>query len=796
MRTRSFLFLTLLPFAAAQAALPGTPRSAYIPGELIVVYEQAVSAKRAGELAGLPVRRTLLHGQAAVVQVPSFADAEAAMQTLAQRPGIRRVERNARRWPSQTTPNDPLFDELWGIRNTGQANYVSGGPAGAPGGDLNLLPAWDPAGDGSFPRTGDGSVVIAIIDDAFDLDHPELAANFAPGQDLAGNDANPRPDDASLQPHGTLVTGAAAAIGNNGSQIAGSIWNVSVVPLKVSRLSGSGSNREAVLDTASILEAYQAAIDAGAHIVNASFGGPGFSQTEMDKIAEMRDAGILFVTSAGNDDSNLDLSGLNFPAGYPLDNIVAVAATNRQDNIASFSVYGPTTVEVAAPGLQILSTEPGGGVTPFGSGNGGGVAGTSFSSPYTAGVAALIRNYQPTADLYEMRARLVESGTAVSGANADALTRGGRVDAARALDMLPGPSLVLAGYRFDDGNGGNGQPDPGETLDLVIEIENLWLAATGVTATVSLQGGSGLEFDQPQALIGPVAGVDSRPANRVEARFPVTVTAAANTHQYADILVRITADGGYDRSRHLRLEVASLQTGDTVSASFAGRNQDLYDEFHAWHLTLDQPADSLVIATTTPAGEDIDLLVRKDQPPKYLITLGIDPETGDSGFFDVDDGTLVSGEPDGNERIEISPAPAGTYHLVIVNFDQSDTAQRYTLRATTAVDSPPVADFSVSCDAQRICRFDGSLSTDDDAIVAYAWTFGDGGTSSLQQPTHTYARDGQFQVRLTVTDTANQTATTTRTVAVGSPGGGGGGALGSAGLLWLLLGAAWRRARR
>lgn len=780
--------LALLAPMSLPAAVPRHLKPIYVSGELLVQFESAVPAKRAGEALGLPVRRMLRDGRTALVEVPAFADDEATAALLRTRPGVRRVERNPRRWLLQTEPNDPLFGDLWGIRNTGQPNFVQGGPAGVPGGDLNLLPAWDPAGDGSFPRSGDGSVVIAIIDDAFDTAHPDLASNFTAGRDLANDDNDPRPDNSDQQSHGTLVAGAAAAVGNNGLQIAGSIWSATVVPLKVSRMEGG----EAVLSGAAVLDAYQAAIDAGAHIVNASYGGAVFSQIEMDRIAQMRDAGILLVTSAGNDDSNLDVSGLNFPANYPLDNIVAVAATNRQDNIASFSIYGPTSVEVAAPGLQILSTQPGGTTT-----SPPGVAGTSFAAPYTAGVAALIRNYvTPTPDLYEIRARLVESGTTVAGANADRLTRGGRVDAAAALDMLPGPSLALAGWRFEDG--GNNLPDPGETLDLVLEIENLWMAAAGVTVTVELGGGSGLAPDNTPVVVGPVPGIASRPANRVEARVPVTVTAEPNSHQYADLAVRIQADGGYDRTRHLRLEVSRLEPGTTVSESFAPRSADLYDEFHAWHVTLDQPADRLVITTTTPDGADIDLLVKKDQPPRYLITVGIDPEN-DSGFFEVDEGTLVSGNANGNERVEITPAPAGTYHIVVVNFDQSSLGQDYTLRAVTEADAPPVAAFTVRCNPFRSCDFDSSASSDDDAIAGWSWDFGDGSTSTLANPTHTYARDGSYTVRLTVTDTAGQTGSTSQTVQVGSSSGGGGGGGGGGSLGWLellLLAGAWRLRRR
>src|SRR5262249_38190173 len=158
-----------------------------------------------------------------------------------------------------------------------------------------------------------------------------------------------------------------------------------------------------------------------------------------------------------------DVAQLSYPANYAADNIVSVAATNRQDNIASFSEYGPTTVDVAAPGLQIITTGIGSTwLSPPG------VSGTSFASPYTAGVAALLKSPgSPTPGWREIKARLIEGGSAVSGANPKVRTAGGRVDAAKALDMAPGPSLVIKSVAFDDSAAGNSNHvmDPGETLD-------------------------------------------------------------------------------------------------------------------------------------------------------------------------------------------------------------------------------------------------------------------------------------------------------------------------------------------
>src|SRR6185295_17682428 len=153
---------------------------------------------------------------------------------------------------------------------------------------------------------------------------------------------DPSPQTSQGQ-HGTLVSGCIAARGNTGSGVAGVAWNTSLMPLKFA------------FDTATFLQAMTFARDNGAKIINASFGGPGFSQMETDLITQLAADDVLFVVAAGNDDSNTDLAQLNYPANYDADNIVTVAATDRRDRLTSFSQYGPMSVDVAAPGTQVVT---------------------------------------------------------------------------------------------------------------------------------------------------------------------------------------------------------------------------------------------------------------------------------------------------------------------------------------------------------------------------------------------------------------------------------------------------------
>jgi hypothetical protein len=655
----------------AWAVAPETPRPLYREGEVIVKYRPGAQAagRQLHANLGLVPLRALLRGRAEHLRLPAFLTVEGALPLLQQDAAVEYAEPNFLRYPRAAIPNDPLFDLQWGLRNTGQPNFFDGGPAGVPGADLNLAEAWDADGDGTADRVGDPAVIVAVIDDAVDTGHEDLAGNLVPGFNFVGGNDNPNPGDGQV--HGTFVAGCVAAKGNNGIGVAGVAWNVKIMPLKFD------------FDEASHLAALEFARLNGASIINASFGGPGFSQAERDAIDDLRLSDILYVAAAGNDDSNTDVAELNYPANYDADNIVSVAATNRQDDIASFSQYGPRTIDVAAPGLQIVTTRVDDLYTNSG------VSGTSFSSPYAAGIAALIRSHVAGVTWRDIKARLIESGSAVSGANPQLRTAGGRIDADRALELADGPSLVIESVTLTGGDG-NGRLDPGEALTLTLGIRNIWNAATNATAALGVA--SPLTLDDAT----PVALADLDPDAVATASFPVTVDPGLAGHAYVPVSVTLAADG-YSTVRSLILEAGHLDNGLTVTQAFAPRDVDLYDEFHAWNFDLAAlPAGhtQLVIKTTSSApgrnSPDIDLLVKRDVPPQYSITVGINPET-DDGFFCTsgtasncrDPATRVSADEDGKELVVYNNPAPGTYHIVVVNFAQLDDGMTYTLSAFT-----------------------------------------------------------------------------------------------------------------
>jgi subtilisin family serine protease len=657
--------LGLIPMAAL-AIQPGVD---YRQDELLVKYRDGESPAQVRGSLGMIAKRSLERGRVELVSLPGFTTADASAEMLRQDPRVEYAEPNFRRRKSAFTPNDPLFPQQWGLQNTGQANFVAGGQAGTPGADLNLVNAWDGSNNGTASRVGSTSVIVAVVDDGVETAHEDLAANIVTGYDFKGNDADPNPggdgDDYDDDNHGTAVAGCIGAVGNNGLGVAGVAWRSKIMPLRFD------------YDVATQVQALQYARDHGAKIINASFGGPGFSQTELNAIKDLATHDILYVASAGNDDSNVDRGQLNYPANYDSDNIVSVGSISRQGQITSFSQYGPLSVDVAAPGLQIVTTAIHNGYTTEG------ISGTSFSAPYVSGVAALIRSQYPSADYREVKARLIESG--VNGDNAKALTIGGRVDADAALDMAARPSLVIKSVALD--SAGNHVLDPGETVTLHVVVQNLWLAASNVR--ISAAANNGITIAGSTIALGAIAQNGTASAD-----FSVTVPAGISGHQYENFTFTLTADGGYSTTRGYQDEVGKLPLGSSVDANFAGSNANLYDEYQAWHVDLPSSGARYLVIDSN-ANDDIDLLVKRSTPPQYDITVGIDTSPGseDEGFFCtsgtaskcLDPDTYVGGDTDtGLERVCIANPGAGTYHIVAVNFADLASPLSYQLSAYTS----------------------------------------------------------------------------------------------------------------
>jgi subtilisin family serine protease len=277
--------------------------------------------------------------------------------TALKRSGLaRQVSRPVHYTVADVTPNDPLFPQQWGLRNVGQ----QGGTAGA---DIKAAVAW-------AQTRGTKDVIVAVVDEGVNYAHPDLAANMwlntaeVPNNgvdddhdgyidDVRGwdffNGDNTVYDPADGDRHGTHVAGIIGAVGDNGVGTSGVAQHVSIMPVK---FLGPGGG-----DDMAGAQAITYAVDHGATAINCSWGGPGESDVLDAAIAYAAQHGVLIVAAAGNDGANLDVEQ-SWPAASEATNVISVAATDRNDQLADFSNYGPTSVDLAAPGVEVTSTLP------------------------------------------------------------------------------------------------------------------------------------------------------------------------------------------------------------------------------------------------------------------------------------------------------------------------------------------------------------------------------------------------------------------------------------------------------
>ncbi len=328
-------------------------------------------------------------------------------------------------------PSDPSLGSLWGMNNTGQ----TGGVADA---DIDAVEAWD-------VTTGSRSVVVAVVDTGIDYNHPDLAANMWRnprevagdridndgngfvddifGWDFASNDADPFDDNS----HGTHVAGTIGAVGNNGTGVVGVNWQVSLMALKFLGADGSGATSAAI---AALNYATTMRRTFGVNVVatNNSWGGGGASTALTNAIVAGGNAGILCIAAAGNESANNEVTP-SYPANVASDAVISVAATDSSNRLASFSNYGATTVDVAAPGVSIRSTTPGSTYSSF--------SGTSMASPHVAGLVGLMAAANPQATAAQIRSAILSTAVPVSGL-AGKVATGGLINAAAAVAAIGG----------------------------------------------------------------------------------------------------------------------------------------------------------------------------------------------------------------------------------------------------------------------------------------------------------------------------------------------------------------------
>ena len=509
---------------------------------------------------------------------------------------------------TSATPNDPSYSRLWGLNNSGQ----TGGVADA---DMDVAEAWD-------VTSGSRSVVVGVIDTGIDYNHPDLASNIwrNPGEiagdgidndrngyvddvrgwDFANNDADPFDDEG----HGTHVAGTIGAVGNNGVGIVGVSWNVSLMALKFLGADGSGSTSGAV---AAINYATRMRQSFGVNVVatNNSWGGGGFSSALRDAIAAGGSAGVLCVAAAGNESANNDATP-SYPANYAGDAVFSVAATDSSNRLATFSNYGVTTVDVAAPGVGIYSTVPGNGYASY--------SGTSMATPHVTGTVALLAAANPQATAAQIRTAILSTAVPLP-ALAGKVATGGLVNAAAALAAVGG------------GGGGGGEPpaQPAPTADVIDVSPDP--RTTSVSADLQLTLGgvavslAGVSVTTTDSIRWTVDGLSAATASA--GTYVLTVAAAGSgivaTDDAAALAVSVSdtwvtqaatiADAGDTLATAAVVGISAGEvrlSGRIGDGSFARRDVDLYKVVLAAGQTLVIDVD----AQTLSGGSTLDSYAR------------------------------------------------------------------------------------------------------------------------------------------------------------------------------------------
>ncbi len=313
-------------------------------------------------------------------------------------------------------PNDPQYPQQWGYAK------------------IKAPDAWN-------TQTDSADTLIAVIDTGVDYLHPDLAANMwiNPGE-VPGNgvddDGNGIIDDvhganfvnagATGDPmddnrHGTHVAGTIGAVSDNNLGVAGVNWKTRIMALKFLSNTGSGT-------TAGAIRAIEYGIKMKANIMNNSWGGGGFSRALEDAIRSADRAGILFLAAAGNAGGNDNDTNPHYPSSYDVPNVLAIMATDQNDAKAAFSSFGANSVDMAAPGVGILSTIPGGGYASFN--------GTSMATPHAAGAAALVWAANPAMTHIELKKHLMDAAEVIPGLAGMSVT-GARMDLGKAMGDGP-----------------------------------------------------------------------------------------------------------------------------------------------------------------------------------------------------------------------------------------------------------------------------------------------------------------------------------------------------------------------
>lgn len=420
----SYILLFAASLANASVDFPKTSsvnplpsRSPHAADRILVRYKEPINVAQRSALNRTLNTHVVSESRAVnglqVVRIASATRLEATLKAYRRNPAVLYAEPDYRLEFFATTPSDARFTEQWSLKNTGENGRLAGA-------DINATRAWD-------ITTGNSTVYVGIVDSGVDYTHPDLAANMwaNPGEipnngidddgngyidDVHGiNGVSGYGDPMDYFGHGTHVAGTVAAHGNNADGVTGVSWNAKIIACSLL----DGDTFEAFVSGAvkCLDYLYDLKTRFGIDIIatNNSWGWMGQpSQSLRDAILRQQNAGILFVAAAGNNGAELAYN-THYPASYELPNVISVAATDDSDHKAGFSNFGRSSVHIAAPGVDILSTVPGNNFEAH--------SGTSMAAPHVVGVLALLKAQNSARNWIKLKNLLLAGGQVVDTLN-------------------------------------------------------------------------------------------------------------------------------------------------------------------------------------------------------------------------------------------------------------------------------------------------------------------------------------------------------------------------------------------
>ncbi|MBW6469059.1 MAG: S8 family serine peptidase [Coriobacteriia bacterium] len=385
------LSLAVTPFATASSYT--LENDAHAPDRILVGFKPGTPAwdiAGAHANAGTKARGRIGQIDVEIVSVPKGRTVAGLIKAYEKNPNVEFVEPD-HVMQTMLTPDDPIYPKQWAHAYT------------------NTPDAWD-------VTAGSDNVVLAVLDTGLAMGHPEIASRVIDGYDFVNNDADPTDDNT----HGTLVTGVAAATGNNAMGVAGMDWNARIMPVKVLNSSGSGS-------TSTVANGITYAADHGAQVINMSLGGSPSSTLEA-AVRYAYEKGVTLVAASGNDGAEI----ARYPAAYP--EVIAVGSV-YQDTLSTFSNSG-SHLAVVAPGERIDTI----GVRD----DYWYVSGTSAASPFVAGLAALLHAAKPGISPDEVRTAITATARDLGDPGWDKYYGWGHIDAAAAVAYVGGTTPLPA----------------------------------------------------------------------------------------------------------------------------------------------------------------------------------------------------------------------------------------------------------------------------------------------------------------------------------------------------------------